>query len=65
MADAPREEATAADAAARLDLPPERLALARQHAALLGKTAEKVAVGLPLTTDVDDFRRVLTREARP
>jgi hypothetical protein len=64
MADATRDAATA-DAAARLDLPPERLARAREHAALLGKTAEKVAVGLALTADVDDFRRVLAREARP
>jgi hypothetical protein len=65
MADATHDGATAADAAARLDVPPERLALARQHAALLGKTAARVAVGLPLTADVDDFRRVLTREAQP
>jgi hypothetical protein len=65
MADATDDGATAADAAARLDVPPERLALARQHAALLGKTADKVAVALPLAADVDDFRRVLMHEARP
>ena len=50
--------------AADLDMPPERRAAARTHAALLSATAAKVASGLPLGADVDDFRRVLVAEAK-
>ena len=45
--------------AAYLDMPPERRAAAKAHAAMLSATAGKVALELPLSADVDDFRRVL------
>ena len=65
MADANTPATGSADPADRLAVPPERLTLAKQHAALLGRTAAKVALTLPLTADADDFRRVLAQEARP
>jgi len=52
-------------AAAYLDIPPERRAAARAHVALLSRTADRVARELPISADVDDFRRVLREEARP
>jgi hypothetical protein len=51
--------------AADLDMPEERRALAKAHAATLAETARRVALELPLSADVDDFRRVLTAGARP
>ena len=51
--------------AAYLDMPAERRTLAKAYAALLANTASKVALELPINADVDDFRRVLIREARP
>jgi hypothetical protein len=51
--------------AAYLDMPAERRALAKAHAALLSKTAGRVALDLPMSADVDDFRRVLATEAKP
>lgn len=58
--------ATAADdVAAYLDMPPERRALAKAHAALLSATAGRVVLELPISADVDDFRRVLAAEAKP
>jgi hypothetical protein len=48
-----------------LDIPEERRARAREHAALLAQTAAKVALELPISADVDDFRRVLAAEAKP
>ena len=62
---APPGPAPAEDAAAYLDMPPERRAAAKAHAALLARTAEKVALELPLSADVDDFRRVLVTGAKP
>jgi hypothetical protein len=56
--------ALADDVAAYLDMPPERRANAKAHAALLSKTAGKVALELPLSADVDDFRRVLVAGAK-
>jgi hypothetical protein len=53
------------DATSYLDMPPERRAAARAHAALLTRTADKVARELPISADVDDFRRVLVAEAKP
>jgi len=53
------------DAASYLDMPPERRAAAKAHAALLSRTADKVARELPMSADVDDFRRVLAQEAKP
>ena len=55
----------AEDTAAYLDMPPERRAAAKAHAALLSRTADRVARELPMSADVDDFRRVLAQEAKP
>jgi hypothetical protein len=57
--------AAAEDAATYLDMPPERRAAAKAHAALLSRTADRVARELPMSADVDDFRRVLAQEAKP
>jgi hypothetical protein len=69
MADPSSEVAKSAVAAdepaAYLDMPPERRALARAHAAMLAVTARAVALDLPFSADVDDFRRVLVAEAKP
>jgi hypothetical protein len=54
-----------AEPAAYLDMPEERRALAKAHAALLAQTAGRVAVELPFSADVDDFRRVLAAGAEP
>ncbi len=43
-----------------LDMPPERRAAAKAHAAMLSATMRKVAAEVPFQVDVDDFRRVLT-----
>jgi hypothetical protein len=51
--------------AAYLDMPSERRAAAKAHAALLAKTADTIARELPISADVDDFRRVLIAEAKP
>jgi glucose-6-phosphate 1-dehydrogenase len=53
------------DIAAYLDMPPERRAVAKAHAALLSQTAGRIALELPFGADVDDFRRVLTQEKKP
>jgi len=53
-----------AEPAAYLDMPPERRTAAMAHAALLAKTADRIARELPFSADVDDFRRVLVEEAR-
>jgi hypothetical protein len=53
------------DAASYLDMPPERRAAAKAHAALLSRTADRIARELPMSADVDDFRRALTEEAKP
>ena len=53
------------DIADDLMMPPERRALAKAHAALLSAAARKVSRTLPMSADVDDFRRVLAREAKP
>jgi hypothetical protein len=54
-----------AEPAGHLDMPPERRALAKAHAAMLAETARRVALELPFGADVDDFRRVLAGGARP
>jgi len=64
----PQESAAttaSAETAGYLDMPPERRALAKAHAAMLSATAAKVALTLPISANVDDFRRVLTAEAKP
>jgi hypothetical protein len=48
-----------------LEIPADRRALAEAHAALLAQTAASVALTLPFSADVDDFRRVLAQEAAP
>jgi hypothetical protein len=62
----PKSDASPASAepAAYLDMPPERRAAATAHAALLAKTADRIARELPFSADVDDFRRVLVEEAK-
>lgn len=56
--------AAAGEPAAYLDMPQERRALAKAHAAMLAETAGRVALELPLGADVDDFRRVLAAGAQ-
>ena len=63
--EAPRLATGASDIADDLDMPPERRALAKAHAAMLSATARKISRTLPLSADVDDFRRVLAAEAKP
>jgi hypothetical protein len=46
-----------------LEVPADRRALAEAHAALLAQTAARVALTLPFSADVDDFRRVLAQQA--
>ena len=48
-----------------LDMPPESRAAAKAHAVLLSRTADTVARELPMSADVDDFRRVLAQESKP
>ena len=52
-----------AEPAAYLDMPDDRRQAAKAHVANLSATIAKLAVGLPLGADVDDFRRVLMAEA--
>ena len=63
--DARAKDAGADEVAAYLDMPDERRALAKAHAAMLAKTAGRVALELPMSADVDDFRRVLAEGAKP
>jgi hypothetical protein len=65
MANATTPALAQEEIAASLDMPADRRVLAKAHAALLAKTAGKVALELPINADVDDFIRVLIREARP
>jgi hypothetical protein len=62
---APQSPPAGDDIAAYLDMPPERRAAAKAHAALLSQTAGRIALELPLGADVDDFRRALTQGAKP
>lgn len=61
----PQSPPAGEDIAAYLDMPPERRAAAKAHAALLSQTAGRIARELPFNADVDDFRRVLTQGAKP
>ena len=69
MPETPQTGATANTAreepAGYLDIPAERRALAKGHAALLSATADKVARTLPISADVDDFRRLMAEGAKP
>jgi glucose-6-phosphate 1-dehydrogenase len=62
---APQTPPASEDIAAYLDMPPERRAAAKAHAALLSRTAGRIALELPFGADVDDFRRALTQGAKP
>ncbi len=64
MASPPTTPADANEPAAYLDMPPERRAGAKAHAAMLSATMRKVAAEVPFQADVDDFRRVLTTGAK-
>ena len=61
----PKSPPAGEETAAYLDMPPERRAAAKAHAALLSQTAGRIALELPFGADVDDFRRVLTQGAKP
>lgn len=50
--------------AAYLDMPAERRVAAKAYASNLSATMQTLAAELPLTADVDDFRRVLIAEAK-
>jgi glucose-6-phosphate 1-dehydrogenase len=62
---APQSPPASEDIAAYLYMPPERRAAAKAHAALLSRTAGRIALELPFGADVDDFRRALTQGAKP
>jgi hypothetical protein len=59
------ESPSGEDWAAYLDMPAERRAAAKAHAALLARTADRIARELPFGADVDDFRRALIQWAEP
>ena len=61
---APQSPPASEDIAAYHDMPPERRAAAKAHAALLSRTAGRIALELPFGADVDDFRRALTEGAK-
>jgi hypothetical protein len=63
--DAAPKAPAADEIAGYLDMPPERRALAKAHAAMLTLTAGRVALELPMSADVDDFRRVMAEGAKP
>ena len=65
MANATTPPPVEEEIAGYLDMPADRRVLAKAYAALLANTASKVALELPINADVDDFRRVLMREAKP
>jgi hypothetical protein len=62
---APAQAPAHDEMAAHIDMPAERRALAKAHVAVLAQTACKVALELPMSADVDDFRRILAAEAKP
>jgi hypothetical protein len=62
---APPAATSSDETAAYLDMPAERRVLAKAHTAMLSTTAGKVALELPISADVDDFRRIMAAEAKP
>jgi hypothetical protein len=62
---APDRQAGNSPGGAGLDMPEEARARAKAHAAVLAETAARVALELPMSADVDDFRRVLVAGAKP
>lgn len=63
--DSSSPSAPATEVAGYLQMPEERRTLAKAHAAMLAETAGRVALQLPFSADVDDFRRVLAEGAKP
>lgn len=63
--DTPASSSDGESIASYLDMPAERRALAKAHAAMLSATAGRVALELPIGADVDDFKRVLAAGAKP
>ena len=66
MTTSPKESISkppAGKVAGYLDMPEERRALAKAHVAVISETAGRVALELPMSADVDDFRRVLASRA--
>ena len=61
----PQRPPASEEVAAYLDMPLERRAAAKAHAALLAQTASRIALELPFGADVDDFRRALAQGAKP
>jgi hypothetical protein len=64
MATPPTKLADPNEPATYLDMPPERRAGAKAHAAMLSATLRKVAAEVPFQADVDDFRRALIAGAK-
>jgi hypothetical protein len=62
---APARQVGSASSGAGLSMPDEHRARAKAHAAALAETAARVALELPMSADVDDFRRVLAAGAKP
>jgi hypothetical protein len=58
-----QQDKATTEVASYLEMTPEQRETAKAHAATLAKTAARVAIELPLTADVDDFRRVLAARA--
>lgn len=58
-----RQDQTSSEPASYLEMAKEQRENAKAHATLLSETAARVTVELPLTADVDDFRRVLAARA--
>ena len=64
MSATPPKAADPNEPAGYLDMPPERRAAAKAHATMLSATMRKLAGEIPFQSDVDDFRRSLTAEAK-
>ena len=60
----PPKAADPNEPASYLDMPPERRTAAKAHAAMLSATMRKLTGEIPFQADVDEFRRVLTAEAK-
>lgn len=60
---APKPKPAKPAAADYLEMSDDRRAAAEANAAMLTATAQRVADTLPMSADVDDFRRVLVTEA--
>jgi hypothetical protein len=61
---APAKSPARDEPAGHIDIPAERRALHKAHAAMLAETARRVVLEVPFGADVDDFRRVLAANAK-